>query len=853
MMRKLILLAALAYLGVGAAFSQVKIGEIQGAPGAFTSSSTVIFAASGTAAYVTNPGSGLVDGLVEKFNPVVGIVLASLRLPAGIGPAALSPDEKNLIVLCVPNQHVYIIDAGTMKVRFDRIYSASGLGFTRRSNVIISPDNHWAFFADPSINSIVVFNLISGSLENQIPLTGFVSGINPNYITEVTDRSAGFAVAAICSGQQEGDPVGVWIVDAYQVVDFAAIDSFSPQPFNNIGSISGGFLLLMPSFGDNRMVYYNTKSGGIGALNTRGKGPAKVAVSPDGRFAAVVNSTSKDIALFTMPESFPYGTISIPGLDLNTDTMPAFSPDGHLLYIPSVSTEEVIVWDVDNSVIKKRISSSKGSTIVNINGDGSVISSLDLTSNVVSLIAKNPTSLYLPHLVQNTTDYAGIAIANFSGQGGGVALAARNNKGELIQGSQNPRFVQIPAGNQISLTLGEIFGFNPTDTLDGYIEANTLTQGITLLYLTGAVDQTTLDGFLADSQTSKLLGFSRITDGIMKFGVPTTTEIILQNPTDTDAQIALALYTTSPSGPGYQASSKSLTLAAHCRIRSRVSQLIPSGYFPTDNAYLEVTSTVPLKGLESVKIGDSLAMIPASVRGLPDTTFLAVQFASGGSGVLDTPIFSNLSMVNALTAALTVTAQVTDAKGRIVPPGAKRFVKTLQPHESLSGGANELFGFPDPLTDPDLYQGVLQITTDQRGLIADLLYGDARAGRYLTSASLHAQTGTSFGLAHLVEGSFGDPPRGYYTGIAIYNPGARQATLNVEVRAPDGFVQHTSVLTILPGSRLSQTVGQLVPGLTHQNGGTIKITSDVAVILFEVFGSTDSNFLVAVPPLILAP
>lgn len=849
MMRKLILLAALAYLGVGAAFSQVKIAEIQGAPGAFSSSSTVIFAASGTTAYVTNPGSGLVDGLVQKFNPASGIVLASLQLPAGIGPAALSPDDRTLVVLCVSDHHVYIIDAGTMKIRPDP--ASSSWGFTVRSNIIISPDSHWAFFADPSIDSIVVFNLISGSFHNQIRLSGIASGINPNYMAEVANRSAGFAAAVVCSGQQAGDPVGVWIVDAYQIVDFAVIDSFSPQPFNNIASVSGGLLLLMPSFGDNHLVTYNTKSGAVGALPTKGTGPAKIAVSPDGRFAAVVNSTSKDIALFTLPESFFYRTISIPGLDLSTDTMPVFSPDGHLLYIPSVSTGEVIVWDVDNSAIKKRISTSKGSTILNSNGDGSIISSLDLTSNVVSLIARNPTPLYVPHLVQNTTDYAGIAIANFSGQGATVALTARNNKGELLQGTQNPRFVQIPAGNQISLMLGEIFGFNPTDTLDGYIEAYTLTQGITLLYLTGAVDQTTLDGFLADSQTSKLLGFSRITDGVMKFGAPTATEIILENPTDTDAQLALALYTTSPSGPGYLASYQERTLPAHCRIRSRVSQLIPSGYLPGENLYLEVTSTVAIKGLESVKIGNSFAMIPAGVRGLPDTTFLAAQFASGGSGVLDTPIFSSLSMVNTRADALTVTAQVTDAKGRLVPPGAKRLVRTLQPHEALSGGADEIFGFPDPLTDPNLYQGTLQITTDKQGLLADLIYGDARAGKYLTSASLHAQTGTRFGLGHLVEGSFGDPPRGYYTGVAIYNPSPFQVAVNVEAHAPNGRVLNTSILTIQPGSRLSQTSGQLVPGLTQQNGGTIRITSDVPVILFEVFGSTDSNFLVAVPPLIL--
>ncbi len=830
---------------IAVAFAQVKIGEIAGAPGAFTVSSTVIYTADGKTAYSTNPGSGL----VQKFNTASGEVLASLQLPAGIGPEALSQNELYLVVACVANQHLYFLNADDLTLRKDAYNPPSG--FTYRSNILISAETNTALIADPQYNVICVYGMVDGQLRTQIPLGGTIAGINPNYMTQVPQRN-GFEAAVVCSGNFPGDTAGLWIVGAFGVVDFAFSDQFFPRPFNNVVGTPTKPVLLFASYDNDRLIRYDRAYGLYAILDCKGKGPAKIVVSPDGRFAALVNVTSQTIAIFTLPETQFLQQIAIPGLDLNTETTPVFSPDGHTLYIPSPTVGEVVAWDMDSSAIKKHIQVRKGSTILSVNNDGSIVTSVDITGNVLSLIAQNPTPLYLPHLVQNSTDYSGLAVANFSDAGATVALIARDNKGVLLPGTSNPRYLQIASGHQLSLVAGQIFGFDPSANFDGYIEAYTLTQGITLLYLSGAIDQTSLDGFLADAATSRLLGFSRITDGVTKFGTQTTTEILLQNPTETDATLNLVLYALTPSGPGTLVSVRDVSLPAHNRIRSRIGDLIPSAYIPGEHLYLEVNSTVAIKGMEIVRIGSSFAMIPAGLRGTADTSFTAAQFASGGSGVLDTPIFSNLSMVNSLSNdTITVTAEVTDASGRRVPLGARPMVRTLQPHETLAGGANEILGFPDPLTDPALYQGTFKMTTDKPGLLADLIYGDALHGKYLSPASLHAQTGKSFALGHLAEGRFGDPPKGYYTGIAMYNPNQYVTAVTVEAYAPDGHKLNSSIIRIQGGSRVSQTIGQLIPGLTQQNGGTIKITSDLPILIFEVFGSTDSDFLVAVPPVIL--
>lgn len=852
--------------GIGTAFSQIKIGEMPGAPGAFRVSSTnppitaaLVFNSSGSPAFITNPGSGL----VQKFNPATGHVLGSLQLPPGIGPAALSnpPNEQTLVVLGVVNQHIYIIDTDSMTVRWDVNYQPSG--FNGRSGIVVTPNNLYFMFADATYNSIAVFSLYDGRLQRQ-----FGVGSNPNYIIPyLNDRRRPDSYAVICSGL-EGDK-GVWLFDATGVVGFnsAPTESFSPRSSNNLAEAPNSTVLLLPSFGDNSIVRYDPVTGSGQIVNSRGIGPGKVVTSADGRFAAVVNATSKDVAIFTLPispASFDHD-IAISGLDVNEDTTPVFGPDGFTIYIPSASKSEVIAWDIANKVIKKRIATAKGSTFLNMNADGSIITSLDLTANVLSLIAKNPTPLYVPHLVQNSKEYAGVAVANYSSQSALVALTARDNKGVTIPGTLNPRYLLVPAGGQISLVAGQIFGFNPTDTLEGYIEAYTLTQGVTLLYLTGTIDQTQLDGFVADSTTGKLLGFSRVTDGVMKFGSPSATEIILENPSETDADTSLTLYANTPSGPGFLIASQQVWLPAHNRMRSRVSELFPvlskSPYYPLDNGYLELNSSVPIKALERVKIGNGLSTIAASLRALKDTTFLAPQLASGGS---DTPVyFTNLAMANTSLEEITVTAKVVFAGKDPVPPGYRQLVRTLQPHEALTGSADELFGFPDPLADPTLYQGTLKITTDKPGLIADLVYGDARAGSFLAMGGLRAQTAKNFGLGHLATGCFGEPPKEYYTGIAIYNTSLYAVNVTVEADGPDGKYLGNALLYIQPGDRVAQTIGQLIPSLVQQNGGTIKITGDLPVNVFGLYGFSHycganrsiaaPNILVSVVPAILTP
>lgn len=753
------------------------------------------------------------------------------------------------MALGVTTQRFYIINADTMVLRTPEGIGYQPSGFTFRNNIVMSRDGINFYVADPSRNHVAVFNTATGELDRFIRVDK-----NPNILTLLPN---GQHIAVLCSGKKADDPESIWIIDtvAIGVIDNPVFGGAQTEPFNNVQSTVGGDYFFVGSYNDNRILTYDLKSKIPGSrAMPGGKGPAKLIASPNGRWLAVVNVLSKTLELMSLPEAFPVKSLAFPGFEPTTETVPVFSPDSHTLYLPAAGTNDIIAYDVENLAIRKRIATLANPVRLGLTNDGTVLTSLDLGSNALSLIALNPTTLLIPDFTQTATVYSGLAMANFGTEAANLALIAKDNAGALVQGSTNPRLITLPPSQQMSLVASQIFGLDPSRDFEGYIEVYTLGAGVSVLYMTGTNNLTQLDGFIADSRVGKLLGFGRITEGVSLYGSQTATEIALLNPNETEASMTVRMFAKTLEGPGALVAYLDLKLAPHARVRKPISQLVPTAFYPLASGYLEINSDVELKGLSIVKIGDSTALIPAAFRGDPETTFDAVQFASGGAGTLDTPIFSNLSITNVTTEPLKFTARVTDDRGEIIPAESTPIERTLQPYESVSGGADEILGFPDPLTDPALYQGTLHMEAERSGLIVSLLYGDARNGRYLATGSLVATKGTRFAMVHFAEGAFDESAKGqYYTGLALYNPNRTLANVEVEAFSPTNVSLGKSNVVLERDARRSATLGQLIPALQAKaNTGFVIVTSDLPIMVFEVFGSSRSEFLTSVPPLVQA-
>ncbi|PYV14975.1 MAG: hypothetical protein DMG07_10835, partial [Acidobacteria bacterium] len=414
----------------GPALGQVKIGRVAGAPGSLAASAGVAFQASGNTGYLSNPGSGL----IQKFRTTTGEVLASLQLAPGVGSITLSPDERTLAVVGVSAQKVYLVNTADLTVKKE--LTVAGSGYTVRSNVVITSDNLTVMIADPPRNGVDAFNLVDGSYDRLIP-----AGLNPMILTRTLTPQGEERMGVLASGKFSDDEKSVHVIDTrtLAVVETRVL-SATTESFNNVqfGGDGRNQYLIVPAYDSNSLQILTLNGSGVLASRASGgKGPSKVLTSPNGRYLAVINATSKSVELLSVPELFVVRDIPLSDSDFTVDTTLAFSPDSRTLFIPSLNTGEVILYDVEGGAIKKRIAVGERPVSVSVSGDGAVAALVNTGSNDLALVAVSPLPLYVPHLVQSATDYSGIALANFGAEQANVALVARDNAGKMLAGTAN--------------------------------------------------------------------------------------------------------------------------------------------------------------------------------------------------------------------------------------------------------------------------------------------------------------------------------------------------------------------------------------------------------------------------------
>src|SRR5439155_14020125 len=93
----------------------------------------------------------------------------------------------------------------------------------------------------------------------------------------------------------------------------------------------------------------------------------------------------------------------------------------------------------------------------------------------------------------------------------------------------------------------------------------------------------------------------------------------------------------------------------------------------------------------------------------------------------------------------------------------------------------------------------------------------------------------------------------YFTGIAMYNPNASDVTVTIDVFSADGVKTGSATLPLRSGNRISKVLPELVPEVTNQIRGYIRISASGPIISFELFGDQALELLSAVPPQPITP
>jgi hypothetical protein len=138
-------------------------------------------------------------------------------------------------------------------------------------------------------------------------------------------------------------------------------------------------------------------------------------------------------------------------------------------------------------------------------------------------------------------------------------------------------------------------------------------------------------------------------------------------------------------------------------------------------------------------------------------------------------------------------------------------------------------------------------------VIGDVSFGDAVNERFVASLPLDGTPVSNLVFSQVAQGSAGGG-KPYFTGIAMYNPGATDCTVTIDVYSEKGVKTGTASIPLARGNRISKTLPQLVPAISSQVRGYIRLTvTGGAIVTFELFGDQVLEFLAAVPPQPITP
>lgn len=440
---------------------------------------------------------------------------------------------------------------------------------------------------------------------------------------------------------------------------------------------------------------------------------------------------------------------------------------------------------------------------------------------VVSCISANAASvLNFPRLSFEANTLTGLAIVNPSSETASVTFTAYGADGSLLSGSgfSNPATLTVPPNQQISKLLPEIFSGALSTSTTGWVQAVSSTDGLTGFFLVLDGSDTFLDG--ADLPAS----FTRIIFNQLRVDSGYDTEVNIINPGIAAATVSLQI-----SGTGTVPASKTVSIPAKGSSRWSVASFFGTTALPS-GAYLIASSDNPVAGFELVKspLGEVLGLNARDATEQMSNLYFP-QMAVLGSWSTE------LGVVNYAGSPVILTISANRPDGTLYgAPTVKNnpVTRALAAGASLREDVAELFGFSGagPL------DGWVHVESSSPGVNGYLSYG---SGKLLASVSTASAGFTRTIFSHI------GTAQGFFTGLAVLNPGTLAANVRIMAMQPSGTVLGSFDTVLQPGQRLSNLIDQLVPQAAGQSGGLIWIKSDRPVYAAELFGT--GNTLANVP------
>jgi hypothetical protein len=337
--------------------------------------------------------------------------------------------------------------------------------------------------------------------------------------------------------------------------------------------------------------------------------------------------------------------------------------------------------------------------------------------------------------------------------------------------------ISLNPGQQYAKLVSELFNLS---SLEGWVEAVPSAPGLGVFTATGSRDNRDLDGSVPRDLLS---------DFVVLHGGAT---LWIANPSTQPATVTITAVGTS-------------TLATlNIPGRGRISTILQSAS--------RVVSSQPVAAMEVIESPGRLALAPpeSPVGG----TSLTFAHAVIGEGYATTVTLINLG------SAGTATIQFRGSSVTVPVPGNATTVVPL----------NSLFSVPSFIA-----VDAVRVTMAPVAVGAPILVGTVDIANPLNLVSFGTRpASTEFVFPHVAHGGE------LFTGLAFVTGSAGTTNIIVDIYSASGDVRKSGSVALGPNQQLARLVSELVPEVSSQLGGYIRIRSDQPILSWEIYGSSEA-------------
>ena len=435
--------------------------------------------------------------------------------------------------------------------------------------------------------------------------------------------------------------------------------------------------------------------------------------------------------------------------------------------------------------------------------------------------------LYIP-LYSDSQSFSGLAFSNTSERTAKIVLVARSGDGTVVPIEQNPRQLILPAQGQLARLASEIWSGGSAQLEPvRWLEVRSDNAEISGTFQFGGADK--LDGIQPALEPLPEFWFTRVHHGPTAFLEQSASmSLIVINPHEADIEARLTLFL-----PGGETRSISRPIKAQGTLEGTISDFFGEGQVSSGYLKVEFPGSAGGVGFARIELSNGDSVVGLNGRQMTESN----RSWSARVASIDN-FFTHLKLVNLSTRDRSIQLRLITGDDQ-TPQGATRNI-VLPAGAQLDQFADQLWTKPGPAGAQALI-GALEVVADGPGVTGDVLFGGRSEITQATLLPLQESLVRSVLFSHVADN--GD----FFTGLALFNPHPDPATVRIALHRPSGSLISEVEVVLAAGTGQTAEIREFTAAATGLTGGYLTIWSDLGVVVQEMFGDRQLQFLSAVP------